>query len=71
LKSENPDGIEAIKKILSGFDKVEIKYLAAGRYSSQAISDEIKKSSVILRDVLEKIEKKARENKAEFSIREK
>ena len=71
LKSDLPNGIEVIKKVLGSDFKAEVKYLAAGRYTIQTTSDDIKKASVMLREILEKIEKKARENKAEFSIREK
>ena len=71
LKSEDSNGIEIVKKVLGSDSKAEIKYLAAGRYSVQTVSDDIKKASVILREILEKIEKRARESKAEFSIKEK
>lgn len=71
LKSESPEGIEVVKKVLGLDLNAEIKYLAAGRYSVQVVSDDIKKASTILREVVEKLEKKARENKAEFSIKEK
>ena len=70
LKSESPDGIGVIKKVLSETGEAEVKYLAAGRYTIQIVSDDIKKASVALREILEKIEKKAKENKAEFSIKE-
>ena len=71
LKSDSANGIEVIKKVLGSDFKAEVKYLAAGRYTIQTVSDDIKKASVSLREILENIEKKARENKAEFSIKEK
>ncbi|MBI2043029.1 hypothetical protein HYT25_01435 [Candidatus Pacearchaeota archaeon] len=71
LKSELPNGIQIIKKVLENVNGSEIRYLAAGKYSIKTESNDVKKASVVLRNVLEEIEKKARENRMDFSIREK
>lgn len=70
LKSELPNGIQVIKKILGNVNEAKIMYIAAGKYSVQTVSDDMKKSGNLSRKILEEIEKKAKESKAEFSIKE-
>ena len=69
--SEAPDGIRVIKKILGADFNAKIFYIGSGRYSIKTESSEIKKADASLREILGKVEKSARENKADFSIREK
>jgi len=71
LKSDAPDGVERIKKILSGLESVDIKYIAGGKYSIKTESEDIKKADNKLREIVMIIEKRAKENKADFSIGEK
>ncbi|MEK6842607.1 MAG: hypothetical protein AABX84_02230 [Nanoarchaeota archaeon] len=71
LKSEVHDGIQTVKKVLGNINGAEIRYIAAGKYSIKTESNDVKKASVMLRNILAEIEKKARENKLEFSIKEK
>lgn len=71
LKSEVPDGIQIVKKVLGNINGAKIRYIAASKYSIKTESNDVKKASVMLRNILAEIEKKARENKLEFSIKEK
>ena len=68
LKTELPNGISLIKLILSSGD-AEIKYVAAGRYSIKTESTDLKKADRKMRETVEKIEKKAKENRIEFSVK--
>ncbi len=68
LKTELPDGITLIKSVFSDSD-AEIKYLAAGKYSIKTESTDFKKADRKMREAIEKIEKKAKENRVEFSIK--
>ena len=71
VKSELPNGIQMLKKVLGNINGGEIKYIAAGKYSLRAESNDLKRASIILKNALAEIEKKAKENKLEFSIKEK
>ncbi len=71
MKTDLPNGIQLIKKILGKINGIDIKYLAAGRYSIKAESDDIKKADNKLREIIFDIEKIAKENRVEFSIKEK
>ena len=70
LTTANQNGLEIIKKILNIKD-AEIKYIAAGRYSIKIEDSEIKKADNKLRDIIENIEKGAKKEGVEFSVREK
>ena len=71
LKTDSADGVEKIKKILLGFNDAEIRYIAGGKYSIKTESEDIKKADNKLREVVLIIEKRAKENKVDFSIGEK
>lgn len=71
LKSMDPDGVEKIKDILGKIDGVEIRYLSAGKYSLKRESEDIKEADQKLREILEKIEKLAKNNNLDFSIAKK
>ncbi|MEK6760358.1 MAG: hypothetical protein AABX93_00360 [Nanoarchaeota archaeon] len=68
LKSDSSDGVEKIKKILSDFKEAEVRYIAGGKYSVKTESEDIKKADNKLREVLSVIEKRAKENRVDFSI---
>lgn len=68
LKSENPDGIEAIKSILGGIGDTDIRYLSAGRYSLKREDADLKEADQKLREIIEMIEKKAKKSGVDFSI---
>ncbi|MDP3992183.1 MAG: hypothetical protein U1B79_00980 [Candidatus Pacearchaeota archaeon] len=71
LKSMDPDGVEKIKDILGKIDGVEIRYLSAGKYSLKRESEDIKEADQKLREILEKVEKLAKNNNLDFSIAKK
>ena len=71
LKTQDPNGINVVKNILSGHKNIEIKYIAAGRYSLKIETEDVKKGDQELRAVIEKIEKKAKESGAYFEVKEK
>lgn len=68
LTTNKPNGLEIIKNLLSNIKGAEIRYIAGGKYSLKAESDDVKKADSELRIVLEELEKKARKGGAEFSI---
>src|SRR3989344_1718374 len=65
------NGLELLKEILDGIKDAEINYLAAGKFSIKAQSEDPKKEEKKLRIILENIEKKAKEKGMEFSVKEK
>jgi translation initiation factor 2 alpha subunit (eIF-2alpha) len=67
FSSKKPDGIKIIKDSFAVCQgNCEISYLAAGRYSIKIKSQDYKKANQEVNSVLEKIERLAKENKAEF-----
>jgi len=68
LSSKKPEGIKLTKEILS-FCKgnCEISYVAAGKFVIKIKAQDFKKANSELSNSLQEIEKKAKENKMEFS----
>ncbi len=71
LTSINSKGLELIKNLLGGAKDAEISYIAAGKFLIKTQSDNPKREEKKLKIILEDIEKKAKENKMEFSVKEK
>ncbi|MEK6898388.1 MAG: hypothetical protein AABX28_03465 [Nanoarchaeota archaeon] len=71
FKTYHPEGIELIKKILGSIKGAELKYISAGRYSIKAESDNLKKTDAELKEIFSGIERDAKKQKMEFSIKEK
>jgi len=71
LKTQKPNGIYIIKKILENPGEIEIKYLSAGKYSLKIETDDGKKGEQKIKMFLEGVEKKARETGAQFEVKEK
>ncbi len=71
MKTDLPNGVKLIKNILGEANGAEIKYLAAGKYSIKTESDDIKKADNKLREIVAMLEKIAKENRVDFSIKEK
>lgn len=71
LTIDKENGLEIIKKVLGEVKEAEVKYISAGRYSIKTEDEEMKKADNKLKEIIKEIEKKAKENKMEFSIREK
>jgi len=68
LKSTEPNGVEIIKNILGNLAGVDVRYLAAGRYSLQREDTDLKQADQKLREILEAIEKAAKKHSMDFSI---
>lgn len=71
LRTQEPNGIELIKEILKKPENIEIRYLAAGKYSLKTENQDIKKGDNELKTFIEKIEKKAKEAGVYFELKEK
>jgi translation initiation factor 2 alpha subunit (eIF-2alpha) len=71
LRISEPNGVELIKEILKKPENIEIKYLAAGKYSLKIESEDAKKGDQELKIFIEKIEKKSKELGAYFELKEK
>ena len=71
LITTESEGINLIKKILGEIKEAEITYISAGKYSVKTEAEDMKKADVKIREILGEIEKLAKENKIEFSFKEK
>lgn len=71
LNSNNPDGLNLIKKILSEIKDAEIKYISAGRYTIKTEGENIKTADNKAREIISEIDKEAKQKKVDFSIKEK
>ena len=71
LSSNDSSGLNLIKDILSKAKGSEVKYLSSGKYSIYTEASDIKSADNKITEILEKIEKDAKKNGAEFSIVEK
>lgn len=56
------DGLERIKKILEEIKDAEIKYVSAGKYSIKVEAEDLKKADNKLREIIERLNKKIKEN---------
>ena len=59
----HPNGLEIIKKLLGKTKEVEIKYIAAGKYSIKREDEEVKKAANKIKEVVEGIEKLAKKRR--------
>ena len=71
LTTKNPNGLKLIKDLLGNLKEVEIKYISAGRYSIKIEADDIKTADNRLKEILKKLEEKAKKQDLEFSVKEK
>lgn len=71
LSTAEPEGISLLKKFLEKIKGVEIRYIAAGRYSLKKESDDVKKDDQELKNILLQLEKEAKNKRIEFSISKK
>lgn len=71
LTIKKPNGLELIKEILGKNKYLEIRYISAGRYSIKTENSDPKKANQLLVQTLTEIEKSAKKQGFEFSIREK
>jgi translation initiation factor 2 alpha subunit (eIF-2alpha) len=70
LTTTKPDGVSIIKKILEIFKGINVRYVAAGRYSIEAESEDAKLSDKMMREKFMVAEKEAKKLGAEFSVRQ-
>lgn len=71
VSSINPDGINDIKNTLKNANNAKIKYISGGKYTIETEAKDIKTADNELRKILEEIEKRAKNNQIDFSIKEK
>ncbi|MBS3124076.1 hypothetical protein J4437_05595 [Candidatus Woesearchaeota archaeon] len=71
LNSAKPNGLELLKKLLGSIGDAEINYISAGKFSIKSQSNDLKKEEKKLGNILIDIEKKAKENGMEFSMKAK
>jgi translation initiation factor 2 alpha subunit (eIF-2alpha) len=57
LSTTDPNGLSLIKEILTKIEGVEIKYIAAGKYSLKREDTDIKKADTFLSEKIQEIEK--------------
>jgi len=65
--STSPEGLKIIKGVLSENKGVEIRYLAAGRYSITAKGENLKKTDQKIDELIKKIGEEAKRKNCEFS----
>ncbi len=68
LNSKQPNGLELIKKILSGESNFEVRYLGSGRYSLSLEGQDIKEANKTMEDFLSKIENFSKQNLITFKL---
>ncbi len=71
LKTAKPEGLNLIKSFFSKTKNIEIKYIAAGKYSLSAESTDPKKADNALKENIQDMEKNSKNLGLEFSIKEK
>lgn len=71
LTTNEKNGLELIKKVLGKIENAEVKYISGGIYSLRKESNDIKKADNELKEIILEIEKFAKKNNMEFSIKEK
>lgn len=67
LTTTKPNGLKLIKDLLEPVENVEIKYIAAGKYSLKKEGKDIKKVDTELKDMISKIEVEAKKKGLELS----
>ena len=60
--SFDSNGLEKIKKLLEEIKKAEIKYISAGKYSIKVEADDLKKADNRIKEIIEEINRKVKEN---------
>jgi translation initiation factor 2 alpha subunit (eIF-2alpha) len=71
LTTAKPDGLELIKKNLKEIKGAEIKYISAGKYLIKKEGSDLKTLDNELKEIITRIEKKAKEQGMEFSVKTK
>lgn len=71
LSSDSPNGIVLIKDLLSSFKDVEIRYIAAGKYSIVSEAEDKKVADNKIRAVFDVLVDKSKKGLIDFSFKEK
>jgi len=71
LTTKKPDGLSLIKGILKDLKEIKVKYISAGHYTFETESEDPKTADNKLKGTLYEIEKEAKKQGVEFSIKEK
>jgi translation initiation factor 2 alpha subunit (eIF-2alpha) len=69
LTTTKPNGITLIKKVLEIFKGVNAKYVAAGKYSLELESSDVKTADKQLKELIENAEKESKKSGIEFSVK--
>ncbi len=69
LTTKKPNGLSLIKDILKDLKEIKVKYISAGHYTFETESEDAKTADNKLRDILSEIERKAKKQGVEFSIK--
>jgi len=69
LTTTKPDGLKLIKDLLGNIKDAEIKYLSAGKYTLKTESTNPKIADNKLKEIIIKIEKKAKQKGFEFGVK--
>jgi len=71
ITTKKSNGLTTIKDLLIDLKEVKVKYISAGHYTMEIESDDPKTADQKLREILSDLEKKAKKQGLEFSIKEK
>lgn len=66
LNTSKPDGLKKIKEIFSKIKKVDVRYIAAGKYLIKAQAKSPKEADNLIKKTLEEIENHSKEEKFNF-----
>ena len=69
LTTTKPNGITLIKKVLEIFKGVNAKYIAAGKYSLELESSDVKTADKQLKELIDNAEKESKKSGIEFSVK--
>jgi translation initiation factor 2 alpha subunit (eIF-2alpha) len=69
LSCKESDGIIRIKKILTSYDDKDINYLGSSSFMIKLKTHDLKHTGSELNQIMESIEKDAKKNKCEFSVK--
>ncbi len=68
LTTTEPNGLEKIKTTLKNAKDVDVKYIAAGKYSIKTESENAKEADNKLKGIINEIEKEAKQKNISFSM---
>ena len=69
MHSTNPNGLSQIKELLENQKEVEIKYIAAGKYSIKREDKNMKQADIKITEIIKKIEEQSKKLGLEFGFK--